>query len=188
MAAGWSDSSRYRDFDAAFAEDEYGQPKPLRIRLFGEEWTLPADPPAEVMLLRQRAVAAYHQVLRRQAEAAERGEETSTDELRQLLVDIDEDAAKFNQWDTACALLGEANLRAWFERGLKHSRLGPLVAWAQAAHEGRLTGEEDDGGDGGEGNAGGPDDGAEEPDPPATTSSPDGQRSTPTSSGSTDST
>lgn len=46
---------RYRDYDAAFAELN-GEAPPIVIHLFGEDWQLPGDPPAAVVVRLARMI------------------------------------------------------------------------------------------------------------------------------------
>lgn len=177
MAKSWLRDPRFLDFDRAYAEGEFGQPPPLEVQFEGERWTLPADPPADIVLRRKRALAAYSRLVREQAALPE-DERLSADEMLLQLVDLDEDNADFDVVDVYDALIGKDNVRVMRKKGVGNHKLAALAEWVEAVHDGRVEfpTTDDDDEDGGSGNGGSPDEGGEGGSA-GTTSSKGGQRS-----------
>ena len=103
-------SSRFKDFDAFFAEQKR---EPLRFRLFGEEHELPPALPAGVML----------EILRLQAEARLRGEDPAT-------ARVPDDAVL----RMAEALFGRERLDALVAKGLDVEQMAEIIRWAVQAY------------------------------------------------------
>lgn len=84
----------------SFFSEQAEQPS-RKIRLYGKEWELPSGVPAKIMLETYRAYKA--------------GAE-SMSEAKQL--------------EIAFALLGEDNVQAWCDLGLRSDQLAELIKWA----------------------------------------------------------
>lgn len=102
-------TDRYVDFDAAFSEEDA---TPLRIKLFGKEWELPATMPA----------AAVLRVVRWQADGRDVEQELSKSELIALAGD----------------LVPQDVLTAWQAKGLDIDQLGHIVGWQMRQYQGLL--------------------------------------------------
>lgn len=90
-------TDRYLDFDAAFAEEVA---EPITVKLFGEEWTLPASMPAAVPL----------QVSRWMAEGR-----------------ADSDLTKGELINLAADIVPADILSAWRARGITSDQLGKVI-------------------------------------------------------------
>lgn len=114
---------RYLDLDAFFDTQEVKEPV---VKVLGQEWVLPVSPPAKAMLRAQRVVAAA-------IDAKERLE--TLDKDAQIPEDLKE-LASFDLHEHACALLGEHNLEAMLDKGLRHDQLLLLLSKVMAMHQG----------------------------------------------------
>lgn len=116
-------TAKYVDLDQFFAEQDEEQ---LTIKLYGQDWTLPASPPASAMLRVQRmAVLA--------SEAKERLEGLSEDD------DVPADLAELASFDLrahASAVIGEENLQAWLDKGITQSQLNEAIRQVMQLHQG----------------------------------------------------
>lgn len=127
--------TRFRDFDAAFAEDDSGAPQPLAMQLFGERWELPADPPARDMLLRKRMAAAARAGYMAQL-LVQDGKEEQAVKLLKPYAD-DPEIQTYDLWKRAASLVGKDNLDAWMahEPPIGYHMLRRVVEWVEDQHD-----------------------------------------------------
>lgn len=145
---------RYRDYDAAFAEANREAP-PIVIRLFGQDWELPGDLPASVVVRLTRMMA----------------DGRSEDEL-----------SVAEQMTLAMDVIPAEVLDAWLAKGLDTDQLAVILLDVVSEYGAQLDdpSSDSDGGEGPEGSA--PETGDT---PSSNSSSPTGPLSRPTSPAST---
>lgn len=105
-------TKRYRDFDAAFAEN---QKEPVTLKIFGKVEELPAAMPAIVIL----------KLMRMQKEYGELGV-VPEQEL----------------FDMATSIFGQGRLDEWCNKGLDIDQLGALLKWTMEQYRGGGNNEE----------------------------------------------
>lgn len=103
---------RYADFDEAFSEEAA---EPLRIKLYGQEWELPATMPA----------AAVLRVTRFMAEGR----------------DPEQDLTRAEHIDLAADLIPRETLNVWLAKGLDIDQLGNIVSWQMRQYLGAQDGD-----------------------------------------------
>lgn len=118
-------TAKFHDFDAAFAEQAQ---EPLVVRIYGQDWEIPADPPAIAVLRQQRRAAAAMDILNSGAmENLQPGDDVPPEILEILGIDMDRQYRD---------LLGDDNVTAWLERGITDPQLRGIEQWVTEQRNG----------------------------------------------------
>lgn len=116
-------TSRYHDFDAAWAEED---DDPVVIRLLGQEWSCkrPSEVPAGLLLRIDRLIVQYAQM--------------------QQTGQIPDDFVMDDSLDPESMLrklAGDTNVDAWLKAGLSYQRLQAVLRHLQSVYRGQDPGE-----------------------------------------------
>lgn len=126
---------RTKDFDEFFDEIEQ---KPVRVKLLGRWWVLPAEAPAATILKLQRALVASIEL--RMMKALDPNKELSEAEIERFREHLED----FNTERELRGLVGDDIVDEWFAAGLGYKKLGPVLWWLVSVYEGTEEPGEDD--------------------------------------------